>query len=611
MTSMKTGISLCMIARNEQDLLADCLISVNGLVDEILIADTGSDDDTKIIAKHAGASIFDYPWNDSFCRARNFIMEKAVGEWILLLDADERLFPEDKNKLLDFIRTTDQDGAHFKVYNYIGRQGEGTYTLHNALRLVRNNRCYHFIGDIHEQIARVDGLPAKGRFPVTDIRIQHLGYLDDIVSRKNKRKRNIPMLSKELETDPENAFMLFNMGNEYMAQKDYLAALEWFMKAKERFQQQEAYGPHLLYRMALCYYNLNQLSKAVNILSDGLSMYPACTDMEYLRGTIYMQWHCDFLASECFTNALTMGIPPAELRFSDECGTLKPLISLAELNMRQHDYRTAAGYYFQAIQSDSHHHAPFYGIARAYSKMGLSAREIANKIIALFVNSDYFANLILLVDVLLSQGFWPVCEPYLTALESKDGIRMERALLWGKYWLRSGDYEAAAEQFVKGVTCDEKERVLPGLKAEGALLLFCAMLLKNSGQNADMQFAVQTVAGLHGDAGEKICRQILAVLEQCQENWLKDVPAEDTSYLFSIMLRVLLECGAYDLFEKILYVYNYIDHPRILLSLGQLYLDCGFPQMAAKTILRSIKELDAMDEKGAELLLEAYMRMKG
>lgn len=72
----------------------------------------------------------------------------------------------------------------------------------------------------------------------------------------------------------------------------------------------------------------------------------------------------------------------------------------------------------------------------------------------------------------------------------------------------------------------------------------------------------------------------------------------------------MLECGAFDLFEKTLYVYNYIDSPGVLLSLAQLYLECGFPVLAGQTVLRSVKELDAIDDTGTRVLLESLLQRK-
>jgi len=84
-------LSLSMIVKNEEPFLAHCLDSVRGLVDEMVILDTGSTDGTLEIARAAGARVFQSPWRDDFSAARNASLEKATGDWILILDADEEL----------------------------------------------------------------------------------------------------------------------------------------------------------------------------------------------------------------------------------------------------------------------------------------------------------------------------------------------------------------------------------------------------------------------------------------------------------------------------------------------------------------------------------------
>lgn len=611
MKAARPGISLCLIVRDEQEFLEDCLKSVKGVADEILVADTGSVDDTVMIAKRCGAQVYDYPWDFSFSKARNFIMEKAACQWILLLDADERLFPDDASKLLDFVDTTSSDGAHFKVYNHVGTYGEGLYSLHNALRLVRNNGLYRFAGDIHEQLSRVDGKPMNGLFAVTDIRLHHLGYLDSVVRRKNKRERNIPLLMTELNKDPDNAFMLFNLGNEYMAKREYAKALEWFSKAREHFKTQEAFGPHLLFRIALCHYNLNMYATAVNALADGLILYPGCTDMEYLRGRVYMDWHRDFLADESFQRAIAMGQPHATLRFSDDCATTKPMMSLAEVHMRQHDYVKAAAFYTKAIQADNNLHAALYGMAGAYKKMGVPPEEIEGAVSALFLTLDHTPNRLLTVDVLLNQGLWEFCKKHLIKLdEAEDSFAGEVAFLWSKYYLRSGDQGKALEYLKRAVPSIGPSRVLTGAVKESAILLFALQLIQTPGWTDDMDDAIQTVGRAFGHLGELISRQILIVLTGGQVDLLQGEEPDELLVLFAAILKTILECGALELFEKTLYVYNYIGSPKVLLSLANLYLEYNLPQMALKTVLRSIKELGAIDDFGAQVLLEALLQEK-
>ena len=82
-------ISLCMIVKNEEDVLERCLRSAEGIADEIIIADTGSTDQTKEIALRCGAKVYDFVWKDDFAAARNFAFSKATCDYLFWLDADD------------------------------------------------------------------------------------------------------------------------------------------------------------------------------------------------------------------------------------------------------------------------------------------------------------------------------------------------------------------------------------------------------------------------------------------------------------------------------------------------------------------------------------------
>ncbi|WP_337960802.1 glycosyltransferase family 2 protein [Caloramator sp. mosi_1] len=96
-------ISLCMIVKNEENNIAKCLNSIKDYVDEIIITDTGSTDNTKEIAKSFTDKIFDYNWNNNFADARNFCISKAKNDWVLVLDADEVVIEFDIKNILEFI----------------------------------------------------------------------------------------------------------------------------------------------------------------------------------------------------------------------------------------------------------------------------------------------------------------------------------------------------------------------------------------------------------------------------------------------------------------------------------------------------------------------------
>ena len=95
---MKPEISVCMIVKNEEDNITQCLSSVRDVADEIVVVDTGSCDNTLAIAQSFGAKVFSCPWEDNFSIPRNVSLEHAQGEWILMIDADEQLAEESKTE---------------------------------------------------------------------------------------------------------------------------------------------------------------------------------------------------------------------------------------------------------------------------------------------------------------------------------------------------------------------------------------------------------------------------------------------------------------------------------------------------------------------------------
>lgn len=101
------SVSLCMIVKNEEDVLERCLKSVAGLVDEIIIVDTGSTDRTREIATHFTNQIFDFPWQDDFSAARNEAFSHASMDYCMWLDADDVFWEEDQKAFLNLKETLD------------------------------------------------------------------------------------------------------------------------------------------------------------------------------------------------------------------------------------------------------------------------------------------------------------------------------------------------------------------------------------------------------------------------------------------------------------------------------------------------------------------------
>ncbi len=132
----KPTISACMIVKNEEKLLPQCLESIKDFVDKIIIVDTGSTDRTIEIAKSYGAKIFHHPWENDFSKHRNQSISYATGDWIFVLDGDEEVIQWDDH-LLTILHNKDIDSVHVKVENIYGKGGGEAW--HNSIRLFSNN----------------------------------------------------------------------------------------------------------------------------------------------------------------------------------------------------------------------------------------------------------------------------------------------------------------------------------------------------------------------------------------------------------------------------------------------------------------------------------------
>ncbi len=186
-------ISLCMIACDELRMLPDCLKSAGGVVDEVVIVDTGSRDGTPELARSLGAMVYSHRWRNDFADARNASLDRATGDWILVLDCDERLEAETVAR----IRAAAAEGKHegYLVQMVNQREDGSAGERWLALRLFRNRGDRRYRGRVHEQ------LRFEGSVGVCGAVVRHLGYQAGEIAARNKATRNQRLLEAAL-SDP-------------------------------------------------------------------------------------------------------------------------------------------------------------------------------------------------------------------------------------------------------------------------------------------------------------------------------------------------------------------------------------------------------------------------
>lgn len=194
-------ISLCMIVKNEEETLGRCLESAKRFFDELVIADTGSEDKTAEIARAAGARLFEFPWRDDFSAARNFVFSKAEGDYLFWLDADDVLSPDCDPAALRALLAAEPDVVMCPYVTAFGADGTPAYTCFRE-RFLRRAANFVWQGRVHECIA------PRGNIVRSDFSVLHLG------SRKERSMRNLNIYRKWEREERLNERDLFYYGRE-------------------------------------------------------------------------------------------------------------------------------------------------------------------------------------------------------------------------------------------------------------------------------------------------------------------------------------------------------------------------------------------------------------
>lgn len=230
------SISQCMIVKNEEKNIRRALSWGKNIVQEQIVVDTGSTDKTVEIAENMGAKIFHFKWCDDFSAAKNYAIERASGDWIAFLDADEYLNPEDAGNLPGIIRTAEmkfsQNGRPDVIratWAQLNDEGK-VFAVSEQDRIFRNSKDIRYRKSIHEV------LTAKDRdLQLVDatetLSIMHTGYLRSVIVEKGKR--NVPLLKKIVQNNPDDYDSWAYLAEAFSAEDNYTEALRTAEKVLE------------------------------------------------------------------------------------------------------------------------------------------------------------------------------------------------------------------------------------------------------------------------------------------------------------------------------------------------------------------------------------------
>ena len=306
----KPTISLCMIVKDEADFLKSCLDSVKDYVDEMIIVDTGSKDDTIKIAESFGAKVIEHEWKDNFSDARNVSLKHATKDWILILDADETISEKDLKEMKKLLEDKNADAYSLVQRNYFKDRKETSIEVSSKddkypeskkyngwfpsrlVRLFRNNKDYEFTGIIHELIEQSIEIKEDNIVP-SQIPIHHFRVDKDQKFNDNKKQKYLEMGLKQIETTPDEPKPYYEVGQIYLSDEEYDKAIELFEKAIKIIDKSKDYDKHKGTYVYLClslgkaYLKTGKFELAIHYLKKFLENFPNAHIVHFFLGQAY------------------------------------------------------------------------------------------------------------------------------------------------------------------------------------------------------------------------------------------------------------------------------------------------------------------------------------
>jgi tetratricopeptide (TPR) repeat protein len=273
-----------MIVRDEEENLRRCLENVRGVFDETIVVDTGSRDRTREVAGEFGARVVEFPWCDDFAAARNAGVERATGDWVFWLDADDRILLDDLTRLEGLLQSLAPD----EPAAYLMRTSSGLGSaVHWHVRLFRRLPQVRWRYRVHEQI--VNAVEEAGHaLRRTEIVICHEGYADPQLL-KLKLERNLRLLTRALMEHPDDPYLVMSLGSTYLALEspaDAAAAFEWYLRAAPSAADAPA---HFYYEYAMAERQRGDLRRAIELCRTGLARHPGHPELLLLDSVLQHQ----------------------------------------------------------------------------------------------------------------------------------------------------------------------------------------------------------------------------------------------------------------------------------------------------------------------------------
>ncbi len=356
-------ISACVITKNEAESISRCLQSVKDIVNEMIVVDTGSTDDTVKISEQLGAEIFHYQWCNDFSAARNYALEQAKGDWIIFLDADEYIAVDKIKNVRSVIDEIHGDrrieAVRCQMKNIEGIGGS-LRSSNPSVRIFRNSQVIRYKGSVHESIFKrmepVKTINVKNR-----VIVYHTGYTKETVPEK--MRRNTVLLEEELKKGIVRNLTYYYLSDSYWRDGEYQKAIVFAQKAIKYSGMINAfdYKPYVILISSMT--NLKTYNEeAVNAICDeALEKFPHHPEIWLLQGLYYRSIGRCEKALTFLLKAFATNICYNDFNRNNDFYALssKGYFNIAQIYEMKNQSVQALNYYTKVLQQEKFHQVAF------------------------------------------------------------------------------------------------------------------------------------------------------------------------------------------------------------------------------------------------------------
>lgn len=285
-----------MIVKNEEKNIERALSWGKDIVWEQIVVDTGSTDRTVEIAESMGAKVYHFQWIDDFAAAKNFAIEKASGDWIAFLDADEYFMPEETAKIMPLLNKLNRTPYHVMLTSWMHINQAGKIFAGGVqTRIFRRLEGLWYRKRIHEELEWNGGSIVNCTVDASnELAILHSGYNHETSSDKQKGERNARLILMELQENPDDYDMMGYLGDSYYAAGDDIDRAElWYRKSIERMPEHldeyDVRSAVTFWKLMTILYNKGDGRALMEIYEKAVRLMPKESDYDYIAGKFYTE----------------------------------------------------------------------------------------------------------------------------------------------------------------------------------------------------------------------------------------------------------------------------------------------------------------------------------